>query len=209
MKNIGYNNVFQIPEVKEQIKETNKEKYGTEYISQSEYYKDKFENKIIEKYGNLENYYKQKYDTYKQTCLIRYNCENYFQYEEFIKSNFTDELIKKRKDSMIENGHWNFDYEKHLEELKNYTKKVRSLTRKVYRKYKNIINPNNLKISRTEYNLDHKRSIYDCFYDSLTPEQCANINNLIIITSHENHTKNKKSSITKEELLFLIENNKM
>ena len=110
---------------------------------------------------------------------------------------------------MVKEGHWNYDYENKLEELKYFTKKVRSLTKKTYRKYKEIINPNDLKISKNDYNLDHKRSIYDCFYDGLTPEQCANINNLIIISAHENYTKNKKSSITKEELLFLIENNKM
>ena len=205
----GYENGFQVPEIKDKIKTTMLKNHCVEYYSQTEEFKEKIEETIIKKYETKENFYKERYEKYKNTCLNTYGCENYFQYGEFVKSNFTEELIEKRKDSMVKNGHWNYDYENKLEELKYFTKKVRSLTKKVYRKYKKIINPNDLKISRTDYNLDHKRSIYDSFYDGLTPEQCANINNLIIISALENHTKNKKSSITKEELLFLIENNKM
>lgn len=49
---LGYENTFQIPEVKEKIKQQNLEKYGVEYTSQRKEIKEKVANTCLERYGN-------------------------------------------------------------------------------------------------------------------------------------------------------------
>lgn len=78
------------------------------------------------------------------------------------------------------------------------------LTRKIYRKYKNLINPNNLPISKTEYQIDRIRSVIDCFIDGFSPEECANYKNSQIISAHDNYVKNRDSQFTKDELISIL-----
>lgn len=53
----GVNNVFQLEEVKDKIKETNFVKYGTAYYSQTQEYADKIVKTCMSKYGET-NYFK-------------------------------------------------------------------------------------------------------------------------------------------------------
>jgi len=82
----------------------------------------------------------------------------------------------------------------------NYVKKVRLLTKITYRKYKNIINPNNYKIGKNLYHIDYKYSIYACFKNGVPIEILAAKENLQPILASENLSKQTKCSITKNEL---------
>ena len=201
----GVENPFQSEEIKAKIRETCKNRYGVEYITQSEKIKNQIKQTNLEKYGTefaaQSDIVKEKY---RQTCLEKYGVDNYFKYQPFIDNNYNEELINKRKESNYKNGNWIKFTEEDLEKYRNYNYIVRLLTRKIYRKYKNLINPNNLPISKTEYQIDHIRSIIDCFIDGFSPEECANYKNLQIISAHDNYVKNRHSQFTKDELIAIL-----
>jgi hypothetical protein len=85
--------------------------------------------------------------------------------------------------------------------IKNYYRIVRSMTKKTYKQYKNIINPNNLKISFNTYHIDHKFSVAEGFRNNLPPEILSAKENLQILTQHNNLSKQDKCSITLDELI--------
>lgn len=74
-----------------------------------------------------------------------------------------------------------------------YSKLVRTLTRKVYEKYHTSINPNNLKISRFDYHLDHIVSIYDCWKNNINPKLVSAASNLQLLQANDNLSKSFKS----------------
>jgi hypothetical protein len=78
---------------------------------------------------------------------------------------------------------------------------VTQITEKNYKKYKKIINPNNLPRKRGKYHLDHKYSIYNGFINNILPSIIGSYKNLTILSENENLKKGKKSSITLEELI--------
>lgn len=201
----GVENPFQSEEIKTKIRETCKNRYGVEYNTQSEKVKNQIKQTNLEKYGTefaaQSDIVKEKY---RQTCLEKFGVDNYFKYQPFIDNNFTEELINKRKESNYKNGNWIKFTEDDLKKFRNYNRVVRLLTRKTYRKYKKLINPNDLPISKTEYQIDHIRSIIDCFIDGFSPEECANYKNLQIISAHDNYIKNKYSGLTKDELITIL-----
>lgn len=133
-----YNTIYpaQIPEVKEKIKATNLKKYGYEYYSQTEDYK----NGLFEKYGTYHApikryFYNNKYlDSFPELCLYIYCLENnipiirepielifefegksYHYYPDF---KINEELIEiKGSQFLTENGNWHNPYDHTLDEL--------------------------------------------------------------------------------------------
>jgi len=91
--------------------------------------------------------------------------------------------------------------EEELLKLENYKKQVRSLTAKNYKLYKNIINPDGLVISKTEYHLDHKFSIYEGYKKNIDFRIISAKENLEIIPMKQNLSKQAKCSISLEELI--------
>lgn len=82
----GYTNVFQKPEVKEKIKQTNLIKYGCENPSQSEAIKRKKEETTFSHYGvNSPSQSLFVREKAKQTNIEKYGCINPGQFEEFKK----------------------------------------------------------------------------------------------------------------------------
>jgi hypothetical protein len=79
-------------------------------------------------------------------------------------------------------------------------------TEKSYKQYEDIINTKKLKRGK-KYHLDHKYSIFEGFNSGVSPKIIGEFYNLEIITSHENLKKNKKCSITLNELLKYEKNN--
>lgn len=75
-----------------------------------------------------------------------------------------------------------------------YSRLVRTLTRKVYEKYKSLINPNNLKITRSAYHLDHIVSIYDCWKNAVDPKLVSAASNLQVLLASDNLSKSHKSN---------------
>lgn len=80
-------------------------------------------------------------------------------------------------------------------------------TQKSYKKYKDIINPKNVKRGKN-YHLDHKYSIFEGFNNGVSPKIVGQYYNLEIITAYDNLKKNKQCSITLNELLEYEKNNK-
>jgi len=74
-------------------------------------------------------------------------------------------------------------------------------TSRTYRKFKNVINPNNLKRSRNCFQLDHKFSIVQGFIDNVDIEIMSSVPNLEMLSAHDNNSKNKKCSISKDRLI--------
>jgi len=87
-----------------------------------------------------------------------------------------------------------------------YEQEVDRLTNQNYKKYKEIINPNNLTRGRTRgtYQLDHIMSKMGGFNEGVAPELIAHPANLRMLTASENQSKNSKSHYTKDELLEAI-----
>ena len=84
-----------------------------------------------------------------------------------------------------------------------YEQEVDRLTNQNYKKYKEIINPDNLTRGRTRgtYQLDHVMSKIDGFKEGADPKLISHPANLRMLTSTENQSKNSKSQYTKNQLL--------
>lgn len=89
--------------------------------------------------------------------------------------------------------------------IEKYKKQVRALTAKNYKLFKNIINPENLKIGKKEYHLDHKYSIYEGFKNKVDYRVISAKENLQIIPFRENLSKQAKCNIDLDKLLSLTE----
>ena len=90
---------------------------------------------------------------------------------------------------------------KDIEKFEKYSKSIRYLTRSVFRRYVNLIDPNNLKsVDSKKYHIDHIYSVFDGFKNNIDPKIISSHINLIVIKKSENLSKGKKSEMTKEEL---------
>ena len=76
--------------------------------------------------------------------------------------------------------------------FERYSKKVRHLSDKNYKKYLSEINPDNLPRSRYEYHLDHITPIVVGFKQNLPPEFIARKENLQMLTAKDNLSKGRK-----------------
>lgn len=90
-----------------------------------------------------------------------------------------------------------------------YKNKVYSQSNMTYRKYKDVINPNNYKrgIKGDKYQLDHKYSVVQGWIDKIPIEIMSSIHNLEMLTITENNKKRINCSISKEELYELCKKN--
>lgn len=68
--------------IKNKTKQTCLEKYGTEHYVQTEEFKEKLEQTLIDRFGSLESAYKQISNKTKQTYLEKYGVESNLQLEE-------------------------------------------------------------------------------------------------------------------------------
>jgi len=87
-----------------------------------------------------------------------------------------------------------------ITEFGKYRTYIISLSSKNYRKYKDIINPNNLLRKRNKYHLDHIYSIYDGFENNVLPEIISSPINLQMLPESDNVRKSKRSHITLKKL---------
>jgi hypothetical protein len=80
-----------------------------------------------------------------------------------------------------------------------YRNKVDTITYRNFRKYRDIIDPENK--HGVDYHIDHKFSVKQGYQKNIPPEVIGNIYNLQILPAEENKAKNFRSSISLEELL--------
>jgi len=166
-------NPNRVEKIKEKIKQTFLEKYGVQHQMQLEETKEKI----------------------KQTCLEKYGVENPFQNEDF-------KVIyqEKSRKTKINNGIYRSSYDKKI--LKDYTKLVRSLTRKAkkqllkiwdgYDYYDDEYIKDNFSLNHNDNNypnIDHKISIKYGFDNNIPIEDIANINNLCVTKKINNLSK--------------------
>ena len=79
------------------------------------------------------------------------------------------------------------DYD--LQQFKDYSKKVRSMTEVTYRNNKHLINPERLKRGHHAHHLDHIIPIIECFKQGWSVEHASSISNLQMLESRENLKK--------------------
>ena len=99
--------------------------------------------------------------------------------------------IEKRTSTI---NNWSYanseEWKKTADIWEKYRAKVRSLTRKTYKKHKAIINPNNLPTGRAgvvgAHHLDHIVPIRYCFENFIPPEICAHQDNLQMLHWNDN-----------------------
>jgi len=91
-----------------------------------------------------------------------------------------------------------------LNEYQKYSIKVYKITHNNLKLFKNKIQNLHLRGWKYGYDLDHRFSIYDGFNQNIDPEIIGHYKNLEIIKASKNRSKNKKSSITLNELLNKI-----
>ena len=92
-----------------------------------------------------------------------------------------------------------------LEEWKNYTKICRRYTNAIYKKYRNEIDPNNLRSQ--EYELDHVIPIAYGFLNGFSVPEICHPANLKIISRKENRAKGMKVDESKiQDIIKRIKN---
>lgn len=92
-----------------------------------------------------------------------------------------------------------------MDDINKYKKQARALTAKTYKKYKSVINPNNLPIGRGKYHIDHKYSLHEGYKNNVNVKIISSKENLQIISEYENLSKQQRCDI---ELNDLIEKTK-
>jgi hypothetical protein len=189
----GY--TLQSPELKKKMKSTMIEKYGVEHSFHNDAIKQKALNTWIKKYG-VDNPFKSHNikEKIKEVLKYRYGVDN--------SANVNPEIrINNVMKTKIERG-WVIPDE-FLSDYQIYRKKVKRLTEIVYKKYKNIINPNNLERITNGKNgvqLDHKYSIIEGFLNNVEPEIISHHCNLQMLEWNDNRKKSKKCDVDLEQL---------
>jgi len=104
----------------------------------------------------------------------------------------TKMIGNSRSKSGKDHHRWN----KNATEFQRYSTKVRVLTEKTYREYKDVINPQGLKRGRMgidgAHQVDHKISVWYGFQNNMPPEIIAAVDNLQMLPWQENASKASK-----------------
>lgn len=137
--------------------------------------KEKWKTEIMFKTG-CHAFWKNASDEEKKSVQLKRNAA---------KLRVTEEIIQ--------------NLEENLEDKELYYESVKYLTNITYNRYKNIIDPANLR--GHGYHLDHRHSVIFGFINKVPPEIISSIHNLEIIPENENLKKNSKCSISAAELL--------
>jgi hypothetical protein len=113
LEKYGVENISQLEETKEKVRQTNLDRFGAEYPAQSDFIKEKYKQTNLERYG-VENYTQtdEFRDKYTETCIEKYGVENVSQLEE------TKEKVKQTN---IEK--YGVEYYTQTEEFKNKARK--------------------------------------------------------------------------------------
>lgn len=203
-------------------------KYGTQYPWQTKDIIEKRNQTNLEKYGHISSIMNPAIQAKrKKTMLDRYGVEEPTQNKELrakatagLKKALNEnpeisvQMVKTRRDrygedvpSVVEknraiqiaNGRWVDPALK--TEWARYKAQVKYHTARNYRKFKNLINPDNLPLGRCQYQVDHIYSIRHGFENKVDPIVVANISNLRMLWHVDNKSKHIRSDQTLEELL--------
>jgi hypothetical protein len=182
------------------------------YVESQEYKKERSEcskNKWKNKNYRERVLQRQKETKEKSNKTLSDKWKNDIMFRKKMLSLFqTPELNKKRSERLI--NKWNKIRGCTLQEAHDdwfiYRKTVYKMSERSYKKYKNIVNPNNLPRGRNQYHLDHKFSVLDGFRNCISPYVMANPMNLQMLSESENISKDYHSAITMEDLFHGVQN---
>lgn len=146
--------------------------------------------------------------TFKQSMLYRYGVTNASQLEG-VGVKISETLSSKTKDWWIARSHkqrlaaeqsgaWTPLSEKW--DYRTYRVQAAYQTEKNYQEFVNLINPENLIRSRSDFHVDHIYSIRDAFLNDVPISIVSHPCNLRMLSERENKRKNGKSDISLEEL---------
>lgn len=209
-KKFGTDYPWQTQEILEKKINSNIEKYGHACTLLNETVQEKRKNTMIERYGVEEPTLnkeirskaaaatKQAYvdDPTRANRMIKTRRERY--------GNNSELIVAKCRETRISTGDWVDATDIKLWE--NYKCRVKYHTTKNYKKYKHLINPDNLILGRITFHLDHMFSKKEGFDKNIDPKMIGHPANLRVIDALANRQKFKSSCHTIEELLEKIKN---
>jgi hypothetical protein len=208
-------------EKKEKMKKTCLSKYGVKNVSQLKETKNRVKETVKNKYGSNSYAGSQDFkEKYKKTCLTKYGSEHYFSSElgkEKIKNSFVEKYgsvenkhtssVLKGLETRREKGQIYKWGKEELQDMVKYRRSVRYYTEKNYKKYKDIINPENFKRGHKKYHLDHVYPILEGWKNKIDPKDISDYRNLKMLKHDENRNKSAKTNIKIEEFYRIIQNN--
>lgn len=208
IKNFGTAYPQQNKDHMEKIKSTNIEKYGHACSLKNEAQQAKRKATMLERYGVVEPTLNKEIRN-KAALAVKQSYINDITLSkrqiESKRKKYGDDftsIVNKNRETQIANGRW-VDPSKRSE-WSAYKFKVKQLTSRTYKKYKNIINPNDLKIGVCDYQVDHIYSIRHGFENSVDPAIISDIANLRLLWHTDNKSKHIRSDITLEDLMAKI-----
>ena len=181
IKKYGFRSSIQNPEIQAKRKATMMERYGVEEPTQNEEIRKKATDGIKQSYIDNPNLGQKQVSSKRE----KYG------------DDFAD-IVSKSRATQIANGRW-VDPAKRTE-WAQYKFRVKYLTAKAYKKFKDMINPTDLPIGICEYQVDHIYSIRHGFENNVDPAIIADIANLRLLWHTENKSKHIRSDHTHEEL---------
>lgn len=113
-----------------------------------------------------------------------------------------EQLVEKNREIQISKGRW-VDPQLRTP-WAQYKFRVKYLTSKLYKKHKDLINPDDLPIGLCDYQVDHIYSIRHGFENSVDPEIIASLPNLRLLWHTENKSKHTRSDQSLEALLEAV-----
>jgi hypothetical protein len=201
LKDFGYKTSFGKKETQDKIKETFVKKYGVENpMFSADFIRDSFIPTLNEK--RIQTYlaiYGETHPMKNKDILEKMKETNEKKYGVPFVSQLNSVQAKIRTTNE-RNGNWITE-----EQVKSF----RDYSRLVWR----YTNQNDLSVleniekrahTKEGYHLDHKYSIYQGFKDNIPAKVIGCINNLEMLPSGQNLSKNRKCSVTKEEILSYI-----
>jgi hypothetical protein len=223
------------PAVKERKIQSSRTKYGTDYPWQTKEVLKKRAGTNLEKYGATCSILGKEQQAKRTATMIeRYGVEHPTLNEDIRsraaagmraahandpsisqqsvltkREKYGKELAQiadKCRTTQIANGRWVDPARK--TEWDRYKFRVKYLTSKNYKTFKELINPENLPIGRCQYQVDHIYSIRHGFENNVDPTVIANINNLRIMWHTANKSKHIRSDITLDRLMAIIREQK-
>jgi hypothetical protein len=202
-------------EKKTNIENTCLEKYGVKNIG--EITRDKAVNTMIERYGSHISKTEQYKIKFKETSIKNYGVEHPF------KSNIIQELIKdtcykRYGDTYIQqrtNKTLNTKKEKgliykwtetELKDIKSYRRSISYYTELEYKKYKSIINPDDIERGLYTNHIDHIYPVIEGWRNKISPKILSSYKNLRLIPSVDNLSKGDRTDLDMDNFLYSIFN---
>jgi hypothetical protein len=172
-------------------------------ISLNEYISKLSSEQKKEKYGFLNKLNEQEKENFIKNKMLSTGSHKWWK---TVSEEEKKKVYEKRRKTNIKNN--NLIDRKKLdvfEKYEIYKREVQHKSNITFKKYKKEIDPNNLR--GKGYQLDHIYSISTGFKNKIDPNILSIKENLRILSSFDNNSKNNKCDISKNKLLLIFKEN--